>query len=376
MTIKTTHVGSLPRPFEVSQLLFDLEERKRIKDKSAEDIFDKAVLEVVQRQKKIGIDIPSDGEISKISYATYIGERVEGFEGDSPRTPPADLQDFPEYLKKIAASGGTPNYKRPQCVRELKNYKIEFLNKDIARFWKALHHNNYEIGFLNSASPGVIAMFQPTTYYKNFNDYIMALSSIMQQEYQAIIKEGLLLQIDAPDLALGRHMMYSELNEKEFLQKLDLHLLAIHKAIDGLPKEKIRLHLCWGNYEGPHHRDIELKSILSRILDLNIGYLLVEAANPRHSHEWEVWGNINLPQNFVVVPGVIDSTTNFIEHPQLIKQRLQQFTTVLNPENIMAGSDCGFATFAGFGAVDANIAYKKLENMCKGVRLFNENKES
>lgn len=370
MKIKTTHVGSLPRSAKVTETLFSLERGQSKKCEAVETIFEEAVLEVVKKQKEVGIDIPSDGEISKISYATYIKERVIGFEGDSPRHPPLDLEQFPGYLKKIAASGGTPTYKKPQCTSQLGNYKPECLLADIARFQKALQKNGYKVGFLNSASPGVIALFQPSSYYSSMQDYITALANVMREEYRLIAASGLILQIDAPDLALGRHMMYKHLSDKEFFQKLKLHINAINQAIDGIDRSKIRLHICWGNYEGPHHHDIELKKILPFIKELQVGALLIEASNPRHAHEWNVWKNKDVPEDWIIIPGVIDTTTNFIEHPELVKQRLQNFVGLLGEHRIMAGSDCGFSTFAGFGTVDEDIVYEKLRSIKKGVELF------
>ena len=370
MKIKTTHVGSLPRSKKVTEVLFALEKEQKIKCKEVENIFDTAVLEVVAKQKTVGIDIPSDGEMSKISYATYIKERVDGFQGNSPRNAPQDLEEFPHYLKKIAATGGTPTYRRPQCIAKLGNYKPGCLITDITRFKNALRKEGYSTGFMNAASPGVIALFQPSTYYSNTQDYIDALAKVMQEEYRLIVESGLTLQIDAPDLALGRHTIYKELSDKKFLKKLELHIAAINKAIAGLDKNKIRLHICWGNYEGPHHKDIEMKKLLPFLKELKVNALLVESSNPRHSHEWVLWNNKLVPEDWIIIPGVIDSTTNFIEHPELIKQRLQNFVSILGEDRIIAGSDCGFSTFAGFGSVEEDIVYEKLHSIKKGVNLF------
>ncbi len=372
--IQSTHVGSLPRNEEITELLFSIEAGTKTKDETAEASFDKAVMEIVAKQKEIGISIPSDGEMSKISYATYISERVDGFAGDSPRKAPADLQQFPFYLKKIAASGGTPTYKRPQCVTKLTEYKTLPCQKDISRFQKALKKHGYKEGFMNSASPGVVALFQPACCYDSFEEYLKELSRIMKCEYRAIVDAGLILQIDAPDLALGRHILYSDLSDEQFLKKLELHLNCLAFALDGIPKNRVRLHVCWGNYEGPHHCDIELRKILPSILRMNVGYLLVESSNPRHAHEWETWQQFQIPEDLIVIPGVIDSTTNFIEHPRLVKQRVEKFVDILGVDRVIAGSDCGFATFAGFGTVYGEIAYKKLESLCQGVKLFNESR--
>ena len=373
-SVKTTHVGSLPRSDITAKTLFSIESGEIKEDSDqAKDVFASATTAVIARQKEVGIDIPSDGETSKISYATYIGKRISGFGGEStPRTPPSDLEDFPEYLQKIAKSGGTPTYKRPSCTEALGPYDDTPLKLDLQRMSAGLKQAGFSTGFMNSASPGVIALFQQSFYHKSTEDYLYDIADKIKDEYQAIIESGLYLQIDAPDLALGRHLMYKDMSEDDFLKKLDLHIDVINHAIGECDSAKVRLHVCWGNYEGPHHHDIELKKILSRLTRLKIGTILLEGANPRHAHESEILfeaeKNRLLPDDWIVAPGVIDSTSNFIEHPDLVRMRLKPYINAFGSERVLASTDCGFGTFAGFGKVDENIVFQKLRSLALGSK--------
>jgi 5-methyltetrahydropteroyltriglutamate--homocysteine methyltransferase len=373
MAIKTTHVGSLPRSKIISDMLFEEERGEDITVENPEEILQREVVKVLQNQKDAGIDIPSDGEMSKISYATYIGKRVSGFAGDSKRIPPADLEDFPGYLKKIAESGGTPSYKRPRCIDKLGEYQPADLIADIKRMKYAMAKTGYTEGFMNSASPGVISLFQSTDYHNTHEQYLQDLADVMKHEYQIIVENGLYLQIDAPDLALGRHMMFKNLSDKEFVNKVLLHVEILNYTLKDIPKERVRLHVCWGNYEGPHHCDIEISKLFPVLFELNVGALLFEGANPRHSHEWESWSNTKIPDDLVLIPGVIDSTSNFIEHPSLVAQRLKRFINIVGPDRVIGGSDCGFSTFAGFGRVDEDIVYAKLKSLSEGAAIAAKN---
>lgn len=369
-SILTTHVGSLPRNQKLTELIF-AKERGELADQGAlEREIRTSVLDVVKQQKEVGIDIPSDGEMSKISYATYIKDRLSGFEGDSPRRPPADLAAYPAYLEKVAKAGGTPTYKRPQCVGPIEVKDLSLLEKDIANFKQALQRHNYETGFMNSASPGVISLFQPSVYHKSYESYLWDLAKAMREEYKTIVESGLLLQIDSPDLALGRHMAFRDEAEDAFLRHAELHLEVLNYALADLPAESLRLHICWGNYEGPHHCDIEMEKIMPLVVaKARPAYLLFEGANPRHEHEWRVWRDMDLRPDHILVPGVIDSTTNFIEHPQLVAERIDRFIDIVGRARVQAGTDCGFSSFAGFGAVDMDIAYAKLGTLVEGARL-------
>ena len=367
--IKTTHVGSLPRSKELSELLFK-KDKKELFDKSQLDkIIEDNVNKIVKKQIDIGIDVISDGEMSKISYATYVKDRIQGFSGESERKAPKDLDDFPSYKEKIARSGGTPTYTRPCCTDELKIKDTKSLTKDIDNLKKALKINNHNIAFMNSASPGVISNFLPNKFYKNDDDYLNSLSKIMKLEYEEITNNNLYLQIDCPDLALARHMTFKDVDEKSFLFRAEKQVEFLNEAVRDIDSSKLRMHICWGNYEGPHTYDIALEKILPIAFKANIQTYLIEASNPRHAHEWKVFENIKVPNDKIIVPGVIDSTSNFVEHEELVKERIIKYSKVIPKDQLMAGSDCGFSTFAGFGNVDENIVYKKFESLVAGATL-------
>ena len=370
--ILTTHVGSLPRPKRVADLLF-AKDRDEDYDKTE---FDRAIAdgvkEAVARQLEAGIDVISDGEMSKISYATYIKERISGFEGDAPRSPPQDLQDYPSFLERRAEIGATPNYKRPKCTGEITPTDSEPLEKDLKNFHDALHNANFAEGFMNSASPGVIALFQPNEHYTSHEKYLEALAEAMRVEYEGIVDAGFLLQLDSPDLGLGRHTMFADKSEEDYQRLAGLHVEVLNHALRNIPADRVRMHVCWDNYEGPHHYDVPMSLVLPIVLHANIGALLFEASNPRHAHEWTTFRDCELPDDLLLIPGVIDSTTNFVEHPELVAERICRFADIVGRERVIAGSDCGFATFAGFGAVDGEIAYAKLATMAEGARIASD----
>jgi 5-methyltetrahydropteroyltriglutamate--homocysteine methyltransferase len=367
--IKTTHVGSLPRSNELSDLLFKKDKKEKIDTNNFDEIVKRDVKKIVEKQINLGIDFISDGEMSKISYATYVKDRIEGFSGESERKAPQDLDDFPTFKERIARSGGTPTYTRPCCTHELKIKDKQSLTKDINNFKTALEENNHKLAFMNAASPGVISAFLPNKFYKDDDEYLNALSKIMTSEYEEIISNDINLQLDCPDLALARHMTFKDLSEEDFLKRAEKQIEFLNNSIKNIPQSKIRMHICWGNYEGPHSHDISLDKILPLVLKANVGTYLLESSNPRHSHEWQAFENIKVPKDKIIAPGVIDSTTNFIEHPEVVKNRLIQFSKVIDREQLMAGTDCGFSTFAGFGNVDENIVYKKLESLVMGADL-------
>ena len=367
--ILTTHVGSLPRSKILSEFLFTKDKGESFNLNEFDEVVSQNVHEIVKKQLDIGIDFISDGEMSKISYATYVKERINGFSGESERRAPADLDAFPEYKEKIAKSGGTPTYTRPCCTGELSLKKNSDLLKDINNFTSALKSNNHKNGFMNSASPGVINVFLPNKYYKNDDEYLEKLSSIMSDEYEKITSKNLYLQIDCPDLALARHMNFKDMDEKSFLHRAEKQIEALNASLAAVPQDQIRIHICWGNYEGPHTFDVGLEKILPIVLKAKTKYLLIESSNPRHAHEWKVFENIKLPKDKVIVPGVIDSTSNFVEHPEVVSDRLRQFASVVPKDQIMAGTDCGFSTFAGFGKVDEKICYEKLGSLVKGAKI-------
>ncbi len=368
--ILTTHVGSLPRSKAVTDTVFALEQGEAVD--GADVTIRSAVDDVVARQVAAGIDIVSDGEMSKISYATYIKDRITGFDGDSERDPPSDLEEFPGFLERQAKSGGTPSYRRPCCVGDIAVKDIGPVHADIDNFRNAIAHNDPAEGFMNAASPGVLALFQPNKHYRSHEAYLEALADAMAHEYRAIVKAGIVLQLDSPDLGLGRHMLFKHKSDKEYQDLAALHVRALNHALDGLPKDRIRLHVCWGNYEGPHHHDAAMDMVLPIALEANVGALLFESANPRHAHEWAVFAKSDLPDDLILIPGVIDSTTNFIEHPELVAERICRFADIVGRERVIAGTDCGFSTFAGFGAVDEDIVYAKLRSLSDGAEIASE----
>ena len=368
-SILTTHVGSLPRSKELSELLFAKDKKENFDQELFDNTVKKNVEEIVKRQLQVGIDVVSDGEMSKISYATYVKDRIKGFSGESERRAPADLDAFPAYKTKIANSGGTPTYTRPCCTSELEIQDTQSLKNDIKNFSDSLTFNNHSKAFMNAASPGVINVFMPNKFYKDDDTYLEKLSEVMSTEYKLITDNNIHLQLDCPDLALARHMNYKDLSEEEFLIRAEMQIEALNNALIGIPSELVRMHICWGNYEGPHTFDIGLEKILPVILKANLKYLLIESSNPRHSHEWQVFDEIELPKDKVVVPGVIDSTSNFVEHPQVVADRLIQFSKVIPKDQLMAGTDCGFSTFAGFGKIDEDICYAKLNSLVEGAAL-------
>lgn len=368
--ILTTHVGSLPRSEAVTDTVFALEKGEPVDNAAA--IFRDAVDTVVARQIDNGVDIVSDGEMSKISYATYIKDRISGFAGDSERSPPSDLEAFPGFLKRQASSGGTPSYRRPCCVGDIKVKDMGPVSDDIANMLAAMSKHPPVEGFMNAASPGVIALFQPNRHYSSHESYLEAIANAMASEYRAIVDAGLVLQLDSPDLGLGRHMLFKGKSEREYQKCAAQHVDALNHALAGIPKDRVRLHVCWGNYEGPHHHDAPMEVVLPIALRANVGALLFESSNPRHAHEWQVFADAELPDDLILVPGVLDSTTNFVEHPKLVAERIGRFANIVGRERVIAGTDCGFSTFAGFGAVDQDIVYAKLKSMADGAAIASD----
>ncbi len=368
--IRTTHVGSLPRSQRAVNLIFARERGESFDRAVFESTMAEEVAATVERQVASGIDVVSDGETSKIGYATYVKDRYTGFGGDSPRNAPADLKQFPAYLERIARSGGTPKISRPCCIDEVRLRDHADLEADIRHFQAAIDKHQTPLGFMNAASPGVVALFLPNRYYSNYETYLAALSDAFRYEYQAITDAGLLLQIDCPDLALARHMIFTDKSDEEFVRTASMHVEALNAALDGIPEDRIRVHICWGNYEGPHVCDIDMDKVFPVLMKTRSRYLLFESSNPRHAHEWTVFKarKSEIPDDKILVPGVIDSTTNFVEHPELIRQRIERFVGIVGKDRVMAGSDCGFGTFAGFGTVDPDIVYEKLCSLAEGAR--------
>ena len=369
--ILTTHVGSLPRSQDVVEFIFARENNKQYIEKDFDECMRSNVLSTVEKQNIAGIDIVSDGETSKISYATYVKDRYTGFSGDSPRNPPEDLKLFPGFLKRLADDGGTPQYARPMCTGEVHSKGQGELQKDIANLKAAMNANGIGRGFMNAASPGVISLFLQNDYYPTRDAYLAALADAMRDEYETIVASGLDLQLDCPDLALSRHMLFSDLSDSEFIKIAESHMEALNHALKNVPEEKVRIHICWGNYEGPHCCDIDMNKVFGTLMKAKARYTLFETSNPRHAHEWSVFRDRKneIPDTKILVPGVVDTTTNFIEHPELVAERIEKFVNIVGKERVIAGSDCGFGTFAGFGAVDPDIAFAKLKSLSEGAAL-------
>ena len=367
--VLTTHVGSLPRTQAVVDFIFARENDTPFAQADFDACMTRAVSETVAKQVAAGVDIVSDGETSKISYATYVKDRYTGFGGDSPRNAPADLKQFPSFLKRLAEEGGSPQYARPMCVGEVKSKGQGELEKDISNLKAAMATHGVDRGFMNAASPGVISLFLQNDYYKTREAYLAALADAMKAEYETIVASGLDLQLDCPDLALSRHMLFNDLSDDEFIKIAASHVDALNHALSDIPAEKVRVHICWGNYEGPHVCDISMDKMFSTLMSTKAQSVLFGTSNPRHGHEWAVFRDrkAEIPDNKVLVPGVVDTTTNFVEHPDLVAQRIDRFTNIVGRERVIAGSDCGFGTFAGYGAVDPEIAYAKLGALSEGA---------
>ena len=371
--ILTTHVGSLPRSAAVTEVLFAREraEADGLEDApvAGEAVITAAVSEVVRRQTATGIDVVSDGEMSKISYATYIARRFAGFAGDTAREPGQDLVEFPGLLRKLAERGATAKYRRPRCVGPVALRDAGPLETDLRNLRAAVREAAPAEAFMNAASPGVVALFQPNDYYRTQDEYLTALAAALQSEYEAIVAAGVLLQIDAPDLAMGRHTMYRHESLEEFERLAARHIEVLNHALRNVPADRVRMHVCWGNYEGPHHHDVPMERLLPIVLKAKPQALLFEAANPRHAHEWAVFKAARIPQEKILIPGVLATTTNYVEHPRLVAERIERFAQIVGRERVIAGTDCGFGTFAGFGPVEPDIAYLKLASMVEGARL-------
>ncbi|HEV8014774.1 MAG TPA: cobalamin-independent methionine synthase II family protein [Stellaceae bacterium] len=371
--ILTTHVGSLPRPPEVVELLRRRDRDEAIDAAEFERVIGRAVNDVVARQVAVGIDVVNDGEASKASYATYIQQRLTGFgEVDKSRWPvekSPDRAEFPEYYARPAVTAGPATRRMLACTGPIAVRDRAPLDRDIARLKAAVAASKPSAAFMSAASPGVVSRFHPNFHYATSADYRAAIGAAMREEYEAIVNAGLVLQLDCPDLASGWMSVFATLGEDQFVRECHVSIEILNDALRNVPADKVRLHLCWGNYEGPHVHDIALEKILPAVLKAKAQVISFEGANPRHAHEWEVWRRIKLPDDKVLMPGVLDTTSNFVEHPELVAQRLCAYADGVGRERVIAGVDCGFETFAGVARVDTKIVYKKLEAMVEGARI-------
>jgi len=367
--ILTTHVGSLPRNPEVIDWLKRKEQGEAI-DKAHFDAAIRAgVDEVVQRQLAIGIDVVSDGETSKIGYATYIKDRLSGFGGHFPRPPHRDLAPHPDFREAIGRLLGAQTFRRTACIADITLIDPEAVRTDIDNLRAALERHGGQHAFMNAASPGVISSFQSNRHYATHEAYVDAIAEAMRYEYETIAAAGFDLQLDCPDLAMARHTGFQELSESEFLARAEYQVEALNRAVADIPADKMRMHICWGNYEGPHDHDIPLERILGIVLKAKPATILFEAANPRHRHEWVIWRDADIPEDKILVPGCIHSTYSYVEHPELIAQQLCQYADIVGRDRVMAGTDCGFGSFIGTGRVVPDIVYKKLASLVEGARL-------
>ena len=371
--ILTTHTGSLPRTTKLQELLREREEQRDLDPEAFAAGVREGVAEVVARQQSAGVDVVNDGEQGRSQYATYVKERLTGFEGERlvrsrPRLDDADFPDFAATQTHMSSR----NMPQPACTGPIGWRDFPAVQQDVDNLKAATADSQAEEVFMTAASPGVIANFLPNEYYPTEEAYLYALADVMKDEYNAIVDAGLLLQIDCPDLAMTRVSQFSDLSLEEFKKIVELHVEVINYALKGIDPERMRLHLCWGNTEGPHHHDIPLKEIVNMVLKARPLGLSFEGANPRHAHEWKVWEDVDLPDGKLLIPGVLDSTTNFIEHPELIAQRITNYANIVGRENVMAGSDCGFGTSAWGRKVEANIAWAKLASMAEGARLASQ----
>jgi 5-methyltetrahydropteroyltriglutamate--homocysteine methyltransferase len=367
--ILTTHTGSLPRPDDLTQAMFAREEGVPVDPAALAARIRSAVAQVVRKQAEVGVDVISDGEFSKPSYATYVKDRLAGFGGASHPLQYRDLVDFPGMARRVFGDPGRARRKTPACTAPIALRDGEAARADVANLQAALAQVEAREAFLSAASPGVISLFFRNDHYPSHETYLFAIAEAMKHEYETVAGAGLVLQVDCPDLAMGRHIQFADLSVEEFRKMARLHLEALDYALARVPPEQARIHLCWGNYEGPHHYDVPLSDIIDLVFAARPAAVSFEAANPRHAHEWRVFESVKVPGGKVIVPGVIDSTTNFIEHPVLIADRITRYARLVGRENVIAGSDCGFGTWVGQAAVDPDIVWAKLGSLAEGARL-------
>jgi 5-methyltetrahydropteroyltriglutamate--homocysteine methyltransferase len=368
--ILTTHTGSLPRPPDLVQMMLAQEAGVPVDRAALTGRVQSAVGEIVDRQLETGLAVIDDGEVSKPSYSTYVKDRLTGFNGEShAMVGNVDGEDFPEWGAAHAAVRGRRGIRMPACNGPISVADPEAVRHDIANLKAALNGKQPAEVFMTAVSPGQISRFQPNEYYPSHEAYLYALADAMKHEYRAIVDAGFLLQLDCPDLASGRNSTFAHAPLEDFLKAVELHIEALNYAVEGLPEDCIRMHLCWGNYAGPHHRDVPLKEILPLVFKAKPQAISFEAANPRHEHEWRLFEQVKLPEGKILIPGVIDSCSNYVEHPEVVAQRITRFANVVGRENVIAGTDCGFGTFVGSGDVDPQVAWAKLGSLVEGAQI-------
>jgi 5-methyltetrahydropteroyltriglutamate--homocysteine methyltransferase len=364
----TTHTGSLPRPDDLIRMMFAKEEGVPIDSAALDARITTAVAEIVGKQQSAGVDLVNDGEMSKPSYATYIKDRLAGFGGESNTFRYADLDDFPALARRVFNDPGRARRKTPACIGPISVRDKDAAARDAANLKAALGGNAAD-GFLSAASPGVIGLFFKNQHYPSYEAYLFAIADAMRHEYEAVVNAGFVLQIDCPDLAMGRHIQFADLDLAGFRKMAQLHVAALNHALANVPPDRVRMHLCWGNYEGPHHRDVPLADIIDIAFQAKPSGLSFEAANPRHAHEWALFESVKLPDGKLLIPGVLESKTNFVEHPELVAQRIGRYAKLVGRENVIAGTDCGYGTWVGQAAVDPGVVWTKLAAMAEGARI-------
>ncbi|MFM9970484.1 MAG: cobalamin-independent methionine synthase II family protein [Burkholderiales bacterium] len=367
--IQTTHTGSLPRPEDLVRMMYAKESGVPVESAPLATRIKDAVAEIVQRQIKAGIDYVNDGEMSKPSYATYIKDRISGFGGADNTFVYQDLADFPALAKRVFGDPGRSRRRTPACNAPLTLKDGNAVLADVANLQAALSGSGKATGFLTAASPGVVSLFFRNEYYPSEEAYLFAIADVMRHEYKAVTDAGFDLQLDCPDLAMGRHIQYASLSLTEFKKRAQMHVAAMNHALQDIPPEQLRLHLCWGNYEGPHHYDVPLAEIIDIAFSARPAAISFEAANPRHAHEWALFEKVKLPEGKLLIPGVLESKSNFIEHPELIAQRITRYAKLVGRENVIAGSDCGYGTWVGQAAVDPEVVWAKLAALTEGARI-------
>jgi 5-methyltetrahydropteroyltriglutamate--homocysteine methyltransferase len=365
----TTHTGSLPRPDDLIRMMYAKEEGVPVDSDALARRVASAVEEVVRKQADAGVDIVDDGEMSKPSYATYIKDRLNGFGGSGNTFVYQDLVEFPNLAKRVFGDPGRSRRKTPACNAAISVRDAGAAKADAANLRTAVAKVNAQEAFLTAASPGVVSLFFRDEYYGSEEAYLAAIADAMRYEYETIANAGVVLQIDCPDLGMGRHIQFAHLSLAEFRKKAELHVEALNQALANIPPDRLRLHMCWGNYEGPHHCDVPLADVIDIVLKARPMAIVLEAANPRHAHEWRVFETVKLPDGKILIPGVIESKSNFIEHPELIAQRISRYANLVGRENVIAGSDCGYGTWVGQAAVDPDVVWAKMAAMAEGARI-------
>lgn len=369
--IKTTHVGSLPRGDELTPLLLARDKGEPYDAEAFDTAVSAAVDEAVRHQVEAGVSVVSDGELGKVGYSTYMIERLSGFGGHIDRKPAADLAEVPNLAKKLSAIMGSQEFVRASCIGPVRKVTLQPLHDDIRRFKAALakHAAPDTQAFMNAASPGLITAFQVNRHYPSHEAYLADLADAMREEYETIVNEGFLLQLDCPDLAMSRHTGYQDMDEADFIKIAAANVEALNAATANIPPEKMRMHICWGNYEGPHDHDIPLERVVDIVIGARPATILFEAANPRHEHEWKVWKDARLPDHKILAPGLIDTCSNYIEHPELVAQRIERFADFVGADRVVASTDCGFGTFAGYGKLDPIVTWRKLKSLREGADI-------